>query len=171
MDWLLYLYVVKRTGTRRRYMVQICIAIYLPVGTLSQRAEVSVKVCLGEIRAWLFQAAPCLSMPARRASLWGCPGKLCWLSCASPWAGECLWQGVFLRKCQVLILCKVIIFDLHLLYFGLVSYRTNFRQEQYVLESTGKFQLNLAETEITTKLNSYLFLWAASECPDFGFLS
>lgn len=34
MDWLLYLYVVKRTGTRRRYMVQICIAIYLSVGTL-----------------------------------------------------------------------------------------------------------------------------------------
>lgn len=58
----------------------------------------------------------------------------------------------------MLILCKVIIFDLHLLYFGLVSYRTNFRQEQYVLESTGKFQLNLAETEITTELNSYLFL-------------
>lgn len=35
MNWILYLYVVKRTGTRRRYMVQICIAICLPVGALS----------------------------------------------------------------------------------------------------------------------------------------
>lgn len=90
MNWLLYLYVVKRTGTRRRYMVQICIAIHLPVGVLSQRTEVSVKVCLGELRAWLFQSAPWLSKPARRASLWGCPEKLCWLSWASPGAGECL---------------------------------------------------------------------------------
>lgn len=47
--------------------------------------------------------------------------------------------------------------DLHLLCLGLVSYGTNFRQEQYVLEPTRKFQLNLAEAEITTKLNSYLF--------------
>lgn len=171
MNWLLYLYVVKRTGTRRRYMVQICIAIHLPVGTLAQRTEVSVEVCLRELRAWLFQAALWLSKPARRASLWGCPEKLCWLSWASPRAGECLWWGVFLRKCQVLLLYKVIIFDLHLLYFDLVSYGTNFRQEQYVLEPTSKLQLNLAETEITTKLNSYLFPWAFSECPGLGFLS
>lgn len=150
-------------------MIQIAIAIYLPVGMLSRRTEVSVKVCLGELRAWLFQAAPWLSMPTRRASLLGCPEKLCWLSWASPGAGKCLWWDVFLRKCQVLLLCKVIIFDLHLFYFGLVSYGTNFRQERYVLEPTGKFQLTLAETEITTKLNSYLFLWAVSECPDLGF--
>lgn len=44
--------------------------MYLPEGALSRRTEVSVKICLGELRAWLFQAAPCLSMPARRASLW-----------------------------------------------------------------------------------------------------
>lgn len=30
MDWLLFLYIVKRTGTRRRYMVQIYVAMYLP---------------------------------------------------------------------------------------------------------------------------------------------
>jgi len=50
-----------------------------------------------------------------------------------------------------------VVFDLHLFYAGLVSYRTDFRQEQHVLQPTGKFRLNLAEAEITTKLNSYLF--------------
>lgn len=138
-------------------MVQICIAVYLSVGTLSQRTEVSVKVCPGWLTARLSRAAPCLSVPAQRASLWGCSGKLCSLSCAGPRAGECSWGGAFLRKGQVLLLCKVIIFDLHHLYVCLVSYGINFRQEQYVLQPTGKFQLNLAKAEITTELNSYLF--------------
>lgn len=75
-------------------MVQICIAIYLPVGILSQRTEVSVKVCLGELRAWLFQAAPCLNMPA---PFWGCPGKLCWLSWTSLWA--CPSRRVLVMRC------------------------------------------------------------------------
>lgn len=51
-------------------MLQICIAMYLLVRTLSQGTEVSVKVCLGQLTAWLSQAALCLSMLARGASLW-----------------------------------------------------------------------------------------------------
>lgn len=83
----------------------------------------------GGAKSTAFPGCPVLE-PARRASLWDCPGEL----------GQPLGLPKhFLRKCQVLLLCKVIIFDLHLFYFGLVSYGTSFRQEQYVLESTGKF--------------------------------
>lgn len=70
-------------------MVQICIAIYLPADRLPQRTEVSVQICPELLTAQLSQAAPCLSVPAQRESLWGSPRKLRLLSCADPRAGEC----------------------------------------------------------------------------------
>lgn len=150
------LYVVKRTGTRGRYMVQICIAIYLPADRLPQRTEVSVQVCPEWLTAQLSQAAPCLSVPAQRGIPLGQPQEAPLAELRRP-SG----RRVLMRRCLsqegsgVTSLCKAIIFVPSLLWP--CSHGTNFRQEQYVLQPAGKFQLNLAESEITTTLNSYLF--------------
>lgn len=113
--------------------------------------------CKGLFGAADSVAFPGCPVPARGASLWGCSGSSA--RPAMPALGQ---DGAhrhvpFSGRVKCLLLCKEVVFDLHLLYFGLVSYGMNFRQEQYVLQPTGKFQLNLSEEEVTTKLNSYLF--------------